>query len=306
MTTNASKPDPPSPQSNALSELIGIMARLRGPEGCPWDREQTPQTLKPFLLEEAYEVLEAIDQNDPSSLKEELGDLFLQILFHTQIASEKDQFSFEDVARHLSHKLVRRHPHVFQKPEESTQLMTSQEVIQQWDQLKQQDQHNGNSPPSILQGIPKTAPALQRAYQVQKRASRAGFDWKTIEPVLDKLQEELQELHQELSNAVGHHKLNEPTFPEDKNQARIEEELGDVFFSLVNVSRFLHSNPEEALRKATNKFIRRFQWVETQAVSMGKSLHECSAEELDQWWENAKRELPEGKPNTSTRKDRPR
>ncbi len=301
MTPQPSTSHSSAPGSPALSELIEIMARLRGPDGCPWDREQTPDSLKPYLLEETYEVLEAIDQKDPVSLREELGDLLLQIVFHTQIASEHNQFSFEDVTRHLSQKLIKRHPHVFERQGHEHHLTTSQEVVQQWDQLKQQDQRHGDGPSSILKGIPKTAPALQRAYQVQKRASRVGFDWKTIEPVLEKLQEEFQELHQALSQAHEQHTPGEHASGGNDEQSAIEEELGDVLFSLVNVSRFLHSNPEEALRKATNKFIDRFQWVESQAQSMGKSLQDFSTKELDDLWETAKTQINR---NTSHRAER--
>lgn len=291
----------PSP-SNPFSDLVKVMARLRGPGGCPWDREQTAETLKSYLIEETYEVLEAIDLNKPEALKDELADLLLQILFHTQIAAEQDQFTFEDVARHLSEKLVRRHPHVFSPPEERPHLQTSQEVIQQWDRLKQKGSSNKHAASSILHGIPKSAPALQRAHQVQKRASRAGFDWNSIEPVLEKFQEELQELYRETAEQWRGHS---PDPVGSDRHTRIEEELGDVLFSVVNLSRFLHANPEEALRKATNRFIKRFEWIEAQALAEGKALQECSPEELDDWWEIAKAQVHSAPLNTSPNQDQP-
>lgn len=274
------------------------MSKLRGPDGCPWDREQTSHSLKPHLLEEAYEVLEAIDAGKPSALKEELGDLLLQIVFHTQIASEQNQFSFDDVAKGLAEKLIRRHPHVFQQTTDASPITTAQDVSRQWDHLKQQEQATQPGPQSFLQGIPKIAPALQRAFQVQKRASRAGFDWKTIAPALEKFKEELNELYAAAAETI------EPSLEGNSPQRNftdhhaIEEELGDVFFALVNVSRFLRVNPEEALRRATNKFISRFHFVESQAASEGKDLRDYTLSQLDKWWDAAKH-LERQAPQTS-------
>ncbi|MDR4459994.1 MAG: nucleoside triphosphate pyrophosphohydrolase [Nitrospirales bacterium] len=277
-----------APPTKCLSDLLAIMSRLRGPDGCPWDREQTSQSLKPHLLEETYEVLEAIDAGKPSALKEELGDLLLQIVFHTQIASEQNQFSFNDVANELVDKLIRRHPHVFQQTSDASPVTTAQDVSRQWDQLKQREQATQAGPQSLLQGIPKIAPALQRAFQVQKRASRAGFDWETIEPALEKFKEELNELYAAAAKSIpsssgGTLRPENPTF-----QSTVEEELGDVFFALVNVSRFLRVNPEEALRRATNKFISRFHFVESQAALEGKDLRDYTLPQLDKWWNAAK------------------
>jgi len=274
---------------NALSEVVDIMATLRGPDGCPWDREQTTESLKPYLLEEVYEVLEAIDAKDPSALKEELGDLLLQILFHSQIASEQGDFSYQDVNKELSQKLIRRHPHVFQKTDKAS-AVTSREVLQQWEQLKQQEKSENQGTPSVLATVPKTAPALQRALQVQKRSSRVGFDWNTIEPVLQKFKEELDELYAATASVA--HSSEDPAvcLKTSQEEAEIEAELGDVLFSLVNVSRFLRINPEEALRKATNKFIKRFQYVESQAMAQGKNVKDFRPDTLDQWWEDAKRQ----------------
>ncbi len=276
---------PPDPDS--LSDVVEIMAILRGPHGCPWDREQTAESLKPYLLEEAYEVLEALDTNDAVALKEELGDLLLQILFHSRIAQEQGKFSYQEVTETLGKKLIRRHPHVFHK-KDTNPATTASEVRQQWDQLKRQETQNQENS-SVLDSIPKISPALQRAFQVQKRAARVGFDWKTIEPVLEKLKEELDELY-----AAANHMAEFPTHSKGESlnvtssRQDIESELGDVLFSVVNISRFLNIHPEEALRKATNKFIRRFQYVESQAFREAQDLHACTSEELDQWWEQAK------------------
>lgn len=285
----------------AFPALLEIMAKLRSPEGCPWDREQTSQSLKPYLLEEVYEVLEAIDAGNTSALKEELGDLLLQILFHAQIASEHDQFSFEDIAKVLADKLIRRHPHVFHDSGKTTSITTSTDVIRQWDQLKQAEQSTGEHSASLLHGIPKTAPALHRAYQVQKRASRGGFDWATVGPALEKFKEELDELYAATADLLQSSSKTPPA-PEGevapapqtlKHQDAIEAEFGDVLFALVNVARFLRVNPEESLRRATNKFMTRFHFVESQAASEGKSLRDYTLSQLDQWWEEAKhRENP--------------
>ena len=282
----------------SVSDVVAIMSRLRGPDGCPWDREQTSQSLKPHLLEEVYEVLEAIDAGKASSLKEELGDLLLQIVFHTQIASEQNQFSFEDVAKGLADKLIRRHPHVFQQTTDASPITTSQDVSRQWDQLKQQEQSTQSGPPSLLQGIPKIAPSLQRAFQVQKRASRGGFDWATIEPALDKFKEELDELYAAAAETIQPSSEGPLQQRDTIAQDTIEEELGDVFFALVNVSRFLRVNPEDALRRATNKFISRFHFVESQAALEGKELRDYTLPQLDKWWDAAKH-LERQAPQTS-------
>lgn len=277
------------PEGTPLSDVVAIMSRLRGPDGCPWDREQTSQSLKPYLLEEVYEVLEAIDTGDASALKEELGDLLLQILFHAQIASEQNQFSLDEIAKDLADKLIRRHPHVFHHTGDVSPIITtSTDVSRQWDQLKQQEKSAEQRPPSLLQGIPKISPALQRAFQVQKRAARGGFDWATIEPALEKFKEELDELYSATAEAIQRSSDGHLPQQDLKTQENIEAELGDVFFGLVNVARFLRVNPEEALRRATNKFMERFHFVESQAALQGKDLSDCTLQQLDQWWEAAK------------------
>lgn len=276
------------------------MSRLRGPDGCPWDREQTSQSLKPFLLEEVYEVLEAIDAGHSSALKEELGDLLLQIVFHAQIASEQHQFSFEEIVNDLAEKLIRRHPHVFHQTGDASSITTSMDVSRQWDQLKQQEQSTDERDASLLQGIPKISPALQRAFLVQKRASRGGFDWATIEPVLEKFKEELDELYSATAETIQ--SSSGDTLPRQDltNQDHIEEELGDVFFALVNVARFLRVNPEEALRRTTNKFMARFHFIESQAASEGKRLSDYTLPQLDTWWETAKHQERQTPPISDT------
>jgi tetrapyrrole methylase family protein/MazG family protein len=235
-----------------------------------------------------YEVLEAIDAGKASALKEELGDLLLQILFQAQIASEQNQFSFDEVVKELADKLIRRHPHVFHQTGGVSSITASRDVSRQWDQLKQQEQSTGQGHPSLLHGIPKISPALQRAFQVQKRAARGGFDWATIEPALEKFKEELDELYSAAVDTLQPSSEGQPPQQDLKNQEHIEAELGDVFFALVNVARFLRVNPEEALRRATNKFMARFHFVESQAASEGKKLSDYTLPQLDEWWEAAK------------------
>jgi tetrapyrrole methylase family protein/MazG family protein len=274
--------------SQEFNTLIELMARLRAPDGCPWDRRQTHDSLKPFLLEETYEVLEAIEDGDPRSLKEELGDLLLQILFHSQIASERSEFSFKEIAQHLAQKLVRRHPHVFQTQNDGDRINSADQVAHQWETIKSQEQQETSRSTSLLDGIPKVSPALQRAYQVQKRAARGGFDWKSAPPVLDKLREEFDELFVAASRTFGKDTSTIPSHHQSQTDRQIEAELGDVLFSLVNVARFLQYNPEEALRKATNRFIQRFNFLEQKAAQEERAISECSDEELDRWWEEAK------------------
>ena len=274
--------------SQKLNNLVELMARLRAPDGCPWDRQQTHDSLKPFLLEETYEVLEAIDKGDPGFLKEELGDLLLQVLFHSQIASERSEFTFNEIAEHLANKLVRRHPHVFQEHHDQDRMNSADQVAHQWETIKSQEKQDTARPTSLLGGIPKVSPALQRAYQVQKRAARGGFDWKSAPPVLNKLREEFDELFLAASQAFGKDASPTPHDHHSRTDKEIEAELGDVLFSVVNVARFLKVNPEEALRKATNRFIQRFHFLEKQAAQQKRAISECSDEELDRWWKEAK------------------
>lgn len=250
-----------------FQRLVEVMATLRGPGGCPWDREQTRESLKPFLIEETYEVLEALDQGDRQKLQEELGDLLLQVVFHAQVASERAEFTITDVLQTVIDKLVRRHPHVFGEH----RAETAEEVLQNWERLKQEER-GGVEKASALDGVPKSLPALLRAQRLQDKAARVGFDWGETAAVLQKVEEELGEL----KGAMG------------KEAEMVEGEMGDLLFSLVNLARFLHLNAEETLRKCIEKFIRRFRHIEEVVAQQGKSLEESSLEEMDALWQEAK------------------
>ncbi|MCX8030979.1 MAG: nucleoside triphosphate pyrophosphohydrolase [Thermodesulfovibrionales bacterium] len=254
---------------NELEQLINIMAMLRSEKGCPWDKEQTKESLKPYLIEETYELVEAIEENNPKKIKEELGDLLFQIIFHCQIAAENKQFNIYDVIDKISKKIVNRHPHVFA----SMEVTSTQEIKKQWHEIKREE---GKFQESILQGIPKKLPGLLRAQRLQSRASKVGFDWHRIEDVITKVEEELKELK---------------TAIESKQKKNIEEELGDIIFVLVNVARFAGINAEDALNKTTTKFINRFQFIEKKAKEAGTTLSEMTLEEMDSLWEEAKRLL---------------
>ncbi|HXG53592.1 MAG TPA: nucleoside triphosphate pyrophosphohydrolase [candidate division Zixibacteria bacterium] len=248
-------------------ELLAAMARLRGEQGCPWDKEQTHETLRPFLLEETHEALEALRDGDPARIREELGDVLHQIVFHCQLAAEKGEFTAADVIRQLREKMVRRHPHVFS----GEPLRDSAEVIKRWADLKADEKETASA--SILGNLPRSLPALARAQAVTERASRVGFDWPAIDPVWDKLEEEFRELRD--ARASG-------------DKTRIAEELGDLFFALVNLSRFLGLQAEDVLTDATERFIRRFRYIEARLREAGSSPACASPEELDRLWEEAK------------------
>lgn len=249
-----------------FEKLIDIMSALRGEKGCPWDKEQTRDSLKPFLVEETYEVLESIDEGNPEKIKEELGDLLFQIIFHCRIAEERKEFDLSDVVRNVSEKMIGRHPHVFGE----TTYETSEEVLKQWEERKREE---GKSRESILEGIPRELPSLLRAHRIQARASRVGFDWKQVDDVVEKLDEEIGEFREALKR---------------KDRQEIEDELGDVFFALVNISRFVGVNPEDALRKTISKFISRFRYIEMKAAESGRRLSGMSLEEMDALWDEAK------------------
>ena len=247
-----------------FDELIQIMARLRAEDGCPWDREQDHRSLRPYLIEEAYEVLDALDREDDPSLREELGDLMLQIVFHAQIAREEGRFDIEDVLQTHVQKLKRRHPHVFG----DASVSGSDQVIANWEEIKRQEGKR-----SILDGVPRYLPALLRAYRVQEKAAGVGFDWEDVDGVLSKVDEELEEFREACAQ---------------RDPEQIEEELGDLLFSLVNVARFLNAHPEDALRRTADKFIRRFQFIESEIERTGRNLDTASIEEMDALWEKAK------------------
>jgi tetrapyrrole methylase family protein / MazG family protein len=249
-----------------FSKLREIIAVLRGPNGCPWDKEQTHETLKKYLIEETYEVIEAIDSGDIDHLIEELGDVLLQVMLHAQIGEDEGYFAIEDVIEVLSAKMIRRHPHVFG----DRKVEDSQEVLRNWQEIKKQEK--GDTEASLLEGISKSLPNLLRAYEIQKKAAKVGFDWQEIKPALEKVKEELLEFENELSG----------------NMDNAKKEFGDILFAFVNVARFLDIHPEEALFETNEKFIRRFQYIEEKVKLSNKSMEEHSLEELDQFWDEAK------------------
>jgi tetrapyrrole methylase family protein/MazG family protein len=261
---------PPLPDDDNVRTFGGIMQltrRLRGPGGCPWDREQTHQSLKPHLLEETYEVLDALDSDDPALLAEELGDLLFQITLHSQLAAESGSFTVEDVIGNVVTKLRGRHPHVFGELE----LGTAQDVRNVWETFKQREKPKRQS---VFEQIPKGLPALPQSSLMQKRASSVGFEWPSVRQVLDKVEEEIAELRAEVDSQAS------------KETQR--EEFGDILFALVSVARHLKIDAEEALRLANRKFATRFQHVESAVRGQGKELRDLSPEELDNYWESSK------------------
>ena len=289
-----------------FEQAVSIMARLRAPGGCPWDREQTFDSIKPYTLEEAYEVLEAIDNRDWNELAGELGDLLLQVLFYAEMAKEQGWFSIDDVLDRLSRKLIDRHPHVFG----DVKAETPADVLRNWEALKAEEKKRrlesgdgkaANQPEpseSVLAGVSSTMPALLEARKLSSRAAHVGFDWPDIAGVLEKLEEEIRELKQYLSKLpepVGEEETRGGTVLPGNLLSRLEGELGDVFFVLVNLARFLSLDPESALKKTNRKFRRRFQWMERQLENAGRSPRQASIEELESLWQQAKRqEQPEG------------
>ena len=255
-----------------LVRLLEIMQRLRGPRGCPWDREQTHRSLRRHLVEETYEVLDAIEAGDHAALREELGDLLLQVVFHAQLAREARRFDFDDIARAIADKLVHRHPHVFG----GRQLTTSDQVVQQWEVIKQGEKA---PPASILHGVPRALPALLKAEKVQKKVARVGFDWRDVQDVVAKVEEELHELKHALAT---------------RRRRGVEEELGDLLFATVNLARFEGLQAEDLLHRAVRKFTARFQQVERAVRRQGRRLEDCSLAELDALWERAKRRARRG------------
>jgi MazG family protein len=260
--------DAPSGEAG-FARLVALMARLRGAGGCPWDREQTRESLKPYVLEEAYEVLEAIDEGDTVKLREELGDLLLQVVFQAQVAREAGEFTIRDVISTIVEKLVRRHPHVFGE----NRAGSAEEVLHRWEAIKRAERQREGRPPSALDGVPRELPALLRAHRLQEKASRVGFDWDDVPGLLTKLEEEMAELRAACQNGGG---------------PAAAAELGDVLFALVNLSRFLAANPEEALREAVARFIGRFHYVERQMRRAGIPMDRTTRAEMDRFWNEAK------------------
>ena len=254
--------------STAFKKLTEIVDTLMGENGCPWDKVQTRESLKPYLVEEAYETLEALDNNNPEEIKEELGDLLYQVLFHAKISENQNEFNITDVVESISHKMVHRHPHVFKKEN----LETPEEVVTQWEEIKSKEKGKANRE-SVLDGIPPHLPGLLRAQKLQKKAAKQGFDWDKIDDVFDKLDEEVAEFKEAVLSG---------------KETDMTSELGDIIFVLVNIAKFKKIDAEEALRATNNKFIKRFQYIEAEVTKRGKTLKETSLEELEKYWQKAK------------------
>src|SRR5260370_14313698 len=287
-----------------FERAVSIMARVRGPGGCPWDYEQTSDSIKTYRLEEAYEVLEAIDNRDWNELRVELGDLLLQVLFYSQMAQEEARFSIDDVLDRLSKKLVDRHPHVFG----DVIAETSADVLRNWEALKAEEKKKRleagggksaktDSPESVLAGVSSAMPALLEAHKLSSRAAHVGFDWPEMAGLFEKLEEEVTELKDELQHlpsavqpvARGVAGSGKPQVPEEL-RSPLEEEVGDMFFVLVNIARYLSLDPESALKKTNRKFKRRFQWMEEQLRTNGRTPQQATMDELESLWQQAKQQ----------------
>ena len=250
---------------NKFEDLVSIIRRLR--VECPWDSEQTNDSIKAATIEEAYEVVEAIDNKDFDELKIELGDLLLHVIFHSVIAEEENEFKLEDVIESIQTKLIRRHPHVFGNVE----VQSSDEVKRNWEAIKLTEGRK-----SVLEGVPENLPSLQRAYRLQEKASKVGFDWDKKEQVWEKVIEEIEEMHKS---------------EKEETHEELENEIGDVFFAMVNYSRFLEINPEYALRNSIKKFVRRFNYIEDKINESGRKINESNLAEMDKYWNESKRRL---------------
>jgi nucleoside triphosphate diphosphatase len=265
-----------STAATEFTRLVEVVARLRAPDGCPWDREQSIDTLKPFVLEETYEVLETIDRHDHVALREELGDFLYQAVFLAQLEAEAGHFTIADSIRSIADKLVRRHPHVFRRDEGEAALESAGQVRARWEEIKAQERGKQKKPPTLLGGIPPTLPALLRAFHIGVRAASVGFDWTKAADVVDKIQEEVDELKEVVAGGQ----------PIDSDRA--EEEMGDLLFAIANLSRQLGVEPETALRKANDKFTRRFEAMDQSISSSGRAMRDMNLEELEREWNNAK------------------
>ena len=263
-----------APKRHDLDDLLAVMAGLRDPEtGCPWDVKQDFGTIAPYTIEEAYEVADAIARDDMDGLKDELGDLLLQVVYHAQMAAEQSRFAFADVVDGITRKMIRRHPHVFEDPSRREEFMTSD----LWDRIKAEEKAERGEDPaaeSVLGGVPAGMPGLTRAVKLQKRAAKVGFDWPDLLPVMAKLDEELAELRQGIAANAG--------------SRVIEEEFGDLLFVLANVARHLGLDPEAALRGANSKFVRRFEYIEAALAEQGRIPTDSTLEEMDALWDAAK------------------
>ena len=296
----------PDSTGERFQRAVSIMTRLRAPGGCPWDREQTFDSIKPYTLEETYEVLEAIDNRDWEELSGELGDLLLQVLFYAQMAKEQGTFSIDEVLDRLSNKLVDRHPHVFGE----VKAETSSDVLRNWEALKAEEKkkrleagggkaaQNLENQQSVLADVPTAIPALLEAYKLSSRAAHVGFDWPNVNGLFEKLHEETEELREQLKefpepgprpHARGVAGSGRPQIPEELRD-RLEDEVGDLFFVLVNIARYLSLDPESALRKTNRKFKQRFQWMEEQLRASRRGPQQASMEELESLWQQAKQQ----------------
>ena len=260
-----------SDAGSAFQALVDIMARLRGPHGCPWDREQTLESLRGFVLEETHEVLDAIDRGDTDALRGEIGDLIFEGVFLAQVCADAGQFTVADSLRAITTKLIRRHPHIFDPT--GTPLESPGEVHQQWEQIKAKEQSDAGERRAVLGGLPKALPALLRAYEIGTRVAAVGFDWAKTADVVDKIEEEVAELRAAVAS---------------EGPARSEEEMGDLLFSIANLSRKLGIDPESALRKANEKFSKRFTALEDRLHAQGRSVHGASLEEMEIEWQAVK------------------
>jgi len=269
-----------------FNDLVTLMDRLRSPDGCPWDREQTYATLAPMLLEEAYEAFDALEearQGRPDALREELGDLLFQITFFARVAKERGEFNIEDVINEVHAKMVRRHPHVFG----DTKASDSNEVLRNWEAIKAEEKRAGNknadkrADTSILDGVSTKAPALMEAHQISTKVARVGFDWKRLEDIFEKLQEEVDELRA----AIDEHKQSN----QEADHVRVREEIGDLLFVVTNIARQLNVEPEAALKLSNRKFRRRFDYIETRLREQNRKFAETTLDELEELWQEAKR-----------------
>jgi MazG family protein len=272
----------PVSAGDAFQRLVDVMARLRGPGGCPWDREQTYRTLRPYVLEETYEVLDAIDRDDPEDLSGELGDFVFEAVFLAQIAAEEGRFTIADSLDRIVQKLVRRHPHVFgptggdaRPPLSEGDGMTPARVLEQWEAIKAREQESRGERKTVLGGVKRALPALLRAYEIGNRVAAVGFDWARAEDVMDKVREEVDEL----AHAIGY-----------ESRRRAEEEMGDLLFAIANLARKMGIEPESALRQANEKFTARFEQVERRLDQKGKSVHDATLEEMEAEWGAIKKE----------------
>lgn len=254
----------------AFGRLLEIVATLRSPVGCPWDAEQTPESLKPYLLEETYEVLDAIDRGEPAGICDELGDLLLQVVFQARLFEERQAFDMGNVADTIADKLIRRHPHVF-----TEQRQSGMEALDaQWDRIKAEEKERRGESPTVLGGVPRHLPALLRARKLSEKASRVGFDWPEVEGIFAKIDEELREFREALQRS---------------DRQAMTDELGDILFAVVNLGRFLNIDAEEALRQTTNRFVARFGHIEASLAERGQTLRQSSPAEMDSLWNDAKR-----------------